>query len=62
MTDAELIELVRQMRAAQKHFFAVRRQPGDHIEALDASRRLERQVDKALAERAQGGPKQERLL
>ena len=51
MTDAELIELVRQMREAQRHFFAVRRQPGDHIEALDASRRLERQVDKALAER-----------
>ncbi len=54
MTDAELIELVRQMREAQKRFFAVRRQPGDHIEALDASRRLERQVDKALAERERG--------
>jgi hypothetical protein len=62
MTDAELIELVRQMREAQKHFFALRRQPGDHIEALDASKRLDRQVDNPLAERAQGGPKQERLL
>jgi hypothetical protein len=47
------------MRAAQRHFFAVRRQPGDHIEALDASRRLERQVDKALADRLLG---QEALL
>jgi hypothetical protein len=54
MTDAEILELVRQMRAAQRHFFAVRREPGDHIEALEASRRLERQVDKALAERARG--------
>lgn len=54
MTDADLIDLVRQMREAQRHFFAVRKQPGDHIEALEASRRLERQVDKALAERARG--------
>lgn len=54
MSDAEIIELVQRMREAQRHFFAVRRQPGDHIEALDASRRLERQVDKALAERARG--------
>jgi hypothetical protein len=54
MVDAEIIELVRRMRAAQKHFFAVRREPGDHIEAPEASRRLERQVDKALAERDRG--------
>jgi hypothetical protein len=54
MIDAEIIELVRQMRAAQKHFFAMRREPGDHIEALEASRRLERQVDKVLAERDRG--------
>ena len=60
MTDAELIELVRLMRAAQRLFFALRRQPGDHIEALDALRRLERLVDKALAER--GRTEQGRLL
>jgi hypothetical protein len=52
--DAEFIELVRQMRAAQKRYFAVRREGGDHIEALEASRRLERQVDKALAESERG--------
>lgn len=51
MTDEQILELVRQMRAAQRHFYAVRRQPGDHIEALDAARRLEREVDKALAAR-----------
>jgi hypothetical protein len=54
MTDTDILDLVRQMRSAQRHFFAVRREPGDHIEALEASRRLERQVDKALAERACG--------
>lgn len=59
MTDAELFDLVRQMRDAQRHFFAVRRKPGDHIEALDACRHLERQVDKALADRFSA---QERLV
>jgi hypothetical protein len=54
MTDSELLDLVCQTRAAQRHFFAVRREPGDHIEALEASRRLERQVDRALAKRARG--------
>lgn len=52
MTDEQILDLVRQMREAQRHFFAVRRERGDHIEALEASRRLERQVDKALAERS----------
>ncbi len=56
MTDEQILELVRRMREAQRHFFAVRREPGDHIEALNASRHLERQVDRALAARfsAQG--------
>ena len=51
MTDEEILELVCRMREAQRHFFAVRRKPGDHIESLEASRRLERQVDRVLAER-----------
>lgn len=55
MNDSELIDLVRQMREAQRNFYALRRgQPGDHIGALDEARRLERLVDKALAERARG--------
>jgi len=61
MNDSEIIELVRQMREAQRHFYAVRRgQPGDHIGALDEARRLERLVDRALAER--GRTDQGRLL
>jgi hypothetical protein len=52
MTDAEILELVRQMRAAQRHYFAVRREGGPHIEPLEESKRLERfDVDKALAAR-----------
>lgn len=60
MTDSEIIELVHRMREAQRNFYALRRQPGDHFGALDEARRLERLVDKALAER--GRTEQGRLL
>ena len=46
MPDKDLIELVEQMRHAQKEYFRTR--SGG---ALDASKRLERRVDEALAER-----------
>lgn len=51
MTDAELLELVQRMRAAQRRYFETRDR-GD----LNKSKDLERQVDKALAARfsAQG--------
>ena len=51
MTDTEILELVRQMRAAQRHFFAARREGGNDRKALEASKDLEHQVDKALAAR-----------
>jgi len=47
MTDAEIIALVREMRAAQKAYFKTR-----SIDQLTASKKLERQVDQALTERA----------
>lgn len=46
MTDAELIELVRRMRTAQKDWFTHRIQ-----DDLHTAKRLEAAVDKALAER-----------
>lgn len=50
MTDAELIELVRQMRAAQSLFFQNR---ADR-DALNRARELERKVDAAIIARKQG--------
>jgi hypothetical protein len=52
MTDAELIETVRQMRAAQKSYFKTR---GSFY--LDESKRLERRIDEELAARAAGQSK-----
>lgn len=51
MTDEHILELVLRMRKAQRHFFAVRREGGNDRAALEASKDLERQVDKALAAR-----------
>lgn len=51
MTDAEIFDLVRQMRAAQRQFFAARREGRNDRKMLDESRRLEREVDQALAAR-----------
>lgn len=59
MIDAVLIEMVRRMLEVQHQFFAVRRQPGAHIEALETSRRSDHQLDKALTARAR---KQEALV
>jgi hypothetical protein len=49
VTDAEIIALVREMRAAQKAYFKARARAD-----LEASKVLERKVDKALTERAAG--------
>ena len=49
MTDAEIIDLVRWMRAAQKAYFKTRNRVD-----LVASKDLEAKVDKALTERAAG--------
>lgn len=46
MTDIEILELVQQMRAAQRAYFKTR-QRGD----LELSKTLEAKVDKALAAR-----------
>lgn len=46
MTDAEILELVRQMRAAQRTYFTTRA-----VADLRRSKDLERQVDRALAAR-----------
>ena len=46
MTDAEILTLVSQMRAAQKRYFKYRTGT-----TLNESKELERQVDKALAAR-----------
>jgi hypothetical protein len=54
MTDAEILDLVRQMRAAQKGYFKARREGNQGRSELDLSRALERDVDRALAERARG--------
>ena len=51
MTDEQILELVLRMRKAQRHFFAVRREGGNDRAALEKSKDLERQVDKALATR-----------
>ena len=48
MTNAEFRKLVSEMRHAQKNYFRTR--SGD---ALDKSKRLERQVDKELADDGQ---------
>jgi hypothetical protein len=48
VTDAEIIALVREMRAAQKAYFKAR-----DLEHLTTSKRLEREIDKALAERGE---------
>ena len=45
MNENEFIELVRQMRASQKHYFVTRSQ-----EELKNAKALERQVDFALEE------------
>lgn len=50
MTDAELLELVRQMRAAQKRFFANRAERGD----LEKAKDLERRVDAAIEAKKNG--------
>jgi hypothetical protein len=50
MTDAEIIELVRQMRAAQKRFFANRTEQG----VLQEAKKLERLVDAAIEARKVG--------
>ena len=47
MTDSEILDIVREMRAAQKTYFKSRAQTD-----LEASKDLERKVDKALTERA----------
>lgn len=49
MTDADILDIVSKMRAAQKAYFKTR----DRAD-LEASKDLERQVDKALTERAAG--------
>lgn len=51
MTDEELLKLAVRMRAAQRHFFAVRREGGSDRKALEDSKALEREFDKAAAER-----------
>lgn len=51
MTDAEILDLVRRMRAAQKSYFKARREGSQARSELDLSRNLEREVDKALAAR-----------
>lgn len=43
------MQLVKDMRAAQKEYFAVRRQLGDSREALQRSKALERRVDEEIA-------------
>jgi len=43
VTDAEIIALVREMRAAQRAYFKTR-----NLEHLTTSKRLEREIDKAL--------------
>lgn len=48
MTNEEFRKLVSEMRHSQKEYFRTR--SGD---ALDKSKRLERQVDKALADNGQ---------
>jgi hypothetical protein len=50
MTDSELIELVRQMRAAQKKFFANRAERG----VLEQAKALEKRVDAAIEARKIG--------
>jgi hypothetical protein len=54
MTDAELLDLVVRMRAAQKAYFKERREGNLGRDQLRLSQELERLVDKRLAERAQG--------
>jgi hypothetical protein len=51
MTDEQILDLVLRMRKAQRHFFNVRREGGNDRAALEASKDLERQVDRALAAR-----------
>lgn len=51
MTDAELIALAVQVRAAQKSYFKLRTK-----EALIASKKLEARFDKALQERVSKQP------
>lgn len=54
MTDSEILNLVRRMRAAQKAYFKARREGNQGRYELDLSRTLERDVDKALTERTKG--------
>lgn len=43
------MQLVKDMRAAQKEYFAVRKQCGDSRDALQRSKALERRVDEEIA-------------
>lgn len=43
------MQLVKDMRAAQKEYFAVRKQWGDSRDALQRSKALERRVDEEIA-------------
>ena len=43
------IQLVKDMRAAQKEYFSVRKQWGDSRDALQRSKALERRVDEEIA-------------
>lgn len=49
MSNEEIIELARRMRAAQKAYYA-EKFPGNKKPLLVAARQLESQLDKALAE------------
>ena len=43
------MQLVKEMRAAQKEYFAARKQWGDSRDALQRSKALERRVDEEIA-------------
>lgn len=43
------MQLVKDMRAAQKEYFAARKQWGDSREALQRSKALEKRVDEVIA-------------
>ena len=45
----EFMQLVKDMRAAQKEYFTARKQWGDSRDALQRSKALERRVDEEIA-------------
>lgn len=53
MSNEEIIELARRMRAAQKAYYA-EKFPGNKKPLLVAARQLESQLDKALASKPAG--------